>query len=86
MPIIAPVKVKKFEVEEREALPTRYSHDFLASLLATPELIRNVAVVGHLHHGKTLVSGTLFVAPPLNRSAVRVACDAAEVLRRQDAV
>ena len=56
MPIIAPVKQKKFEVEEREALPTRYSAEFLASLLATPELIRNVAVVGHLHHGKTLVS------------------------------
>ena len=55
VPIIAPVKHKKFEVEEREALPTRYSAEFLASLLATPELIRNVAVVGHLHHGKTLV-------------------------------
>ncbi|PRW60836.1 116 kDa U5 small nuclear ribonucleo component-like isoform A [Chlorella sorokiniana] len=54
VPIIAPVKQKKFEVEEREALPTRYSAEFLASLLATPELIRNVAVVGHLHHGKTL--------------------------------
>ncbi|KAI7837170.1 hypothetical protein COHA_008964 [Chlorella ohadii] len=54
VPIIAPVKHKKFEVEEREALPTRYSAEFLASLLATPELIRNVAVVGHLHHGKTL--------------------------------
>lgn len=58
VPIIAPVKQKKFEVEEREALPTRYSAEFLASLLATPELIRNVAVVGHLHHGKTLVSAS----------------------------
>ncbi|GAB4814650.1 hypothetical protein N2152v2_001696 [Parachlorella kessleri] len=55
VPIIAPVKQKKFEVEEREALPTRYTNDFLGSLLATPELIRNVAVVGHLHHGKSML-------------------------------
>lgn len=57
VPIIAPVKQRKFEVEGRAALPTRYSPEFLGSLLATPELARNVAVVGHLHHGKTLVSG-----------------------------
>ncbi|KAJ3000558.1 U5 small nuclear ribonucleoprotein component [Globomyces sp. JEL0801] len=36
-PIIAPVK---------EVL-------FMADLLAHPDLIRNIAVVGHLHHGKT---------------------------------
>ena len=55
VPIVAPVKPKKFEVEEREALTTRYSSEFLNTLLATPKLARNAAVVGHLHHGKTLV-------------------------------
>lgn len=55
VPIVAPVRQKRFEVEAREALATRYPAEFLGSLLSTPELIRNVAVVGHLHHGKTLL-------------------------------
>ncbi|PSC73984.1 116 kDa U5 small nuclear ribonucleo component-like [Micractinium conductrix] len=54
VPIIAAIKQKRFEVEAKESLATYYSSEFLASLLATPELARNVAVVGHLHHGKTL--------------------------------
>ncbi len=29
--------------------------EFLATLMTNPELVRNVAVVGHLHHGKTSV-------------------------------
>jgi hypothetical protein len=57
VPIIAPVRQVKFEVQDKEAPPTRYGNDFLLSLLATPELARSVAVVGHLHHGKTLVRG-----------------------------
>ncbi len=55
MPIIAPIKHKKVEVLEREALKTRYSNEFLTGLMGNPDLIRNVAIVGHLHHGKTLV-------------------------------
>jgi hypothetical protein len=55
VPIIAPIKQKKVEVEDKEAPPSKYSPAFLASLLSTPDLCRNVAVVGHLHHGKTLV-------------------------------
>jgi len=55
VPIIAPVKHKKVEVLEREALKTRYSNEFLTGLMGNPDLIRNVAIVGHLHHGKTLV-------------------------------
>ncbi|PNH09532.1 U5 small nuclear ribonucleoprotein component, partial [Tetrabaena socialis] len=53
VPIVAPVKVKKFETLEAEPLRTHYSNEFLATLMANPELVRNVAVVGHLHHGKT---------------------------------
>ena len=32
---------------------------FLLSLTAFPEMIRNVAVVGHLHHGKTALMDML---------------------------
>jgi len=35
------------------ALNVQYSQEFLTSLLSTPSSIRNVAFVGHLHHGKT---------------------------------
>eukprot|EP00201_Polytomella_parva_P023615 CAMPEP_0175046266 /NCGR_PEP_ID=MMETSP0052_2-20121109/4931_1 /TAXON_ID=51329 ORGANISM="Polytomella parva, Strain SAG 63-3" /NCGR_SAMPLE_ID=MMETSP0052_2 /ASSEMBLY_ACC=CAM_ASM_000194 /LENGTH=1056 /DNA_ID=CAMNT_0016309985 /DNA_START=63 /DNA_END=3230 /DNA_ORIENTATION=+ len=56
-PIVAPLKQKKIEstLETADAPPTRYSPEFLSTLMANPELIRNVAVVGHLHHGKTTV-------------------------------
>ena len=55
VPIIAPVKQKKLEVNEQASLPTFYSSEFLAGLMTNPELVRNVAVIGHLHHGKSLV-------------------------------
>jgi U5 small nuclear ribonucleoprotein component len=55
VPIIAPIKQRKLEVLERAPLPTRYSNEFLAGLMTNPELVRNVAICGHLHHGKTLV-------------------------------
>jgi len=52
-PIIAPVRQKVFSVLEKEIPRTTYSPSYLAALMERPELIRNVAVVGHLHHGKT---------------------------------
>ncbi|GLC44572.1 hypothetical protein PLESTB_001320500 [Pleodorina starrii] len=55
VPIVAPIKVKKFETLESEPLRTHYSNEFLATLMANPELVRNVAIVGHLHHGKTTI-------------------------------
>ncbi|KAG2486973.1 hypothetical protein HYH03_014346 [Edaphochlamys debaryana] len=55
VPIVAPVKVKKFETLEAEPMRTHYSNEFLATLMANPELVRNVAVVGHIHHGKTSI-------------------------------
>ena len=55
VPIIAQVRTRKLEVLEREPLATHYSNEFLAGLMTNPELVRNVAVVGHLHHGKTIV-------------------------------
>eukprot|EP00887_Chlorella_sp_A99_P003293 scaffold9.g3293.t1 len=59
VPLVAAVKVKRVEVEERAAPKTLYTPEFLASLFSTPELVRNVAVVGHLHHGKTLLMDML---------------------------
>ena len=57
VPIIAPIKQKKLEVLERAPLPTHYSNEFMEGHMTNPELVRNVAIVGHLHHGKTMVIG-----------------------------
>ena len=52
-PIIAPVAQKKFQVQEADLPPVHYSRDFMTDLLSFPEGIRNIAIAGHLHHGKT---------------------------------
>ncbi|CAO3665324.1 unnamed protein product [Rhizopus stolonifer] len=52
-PIVAPVQVRKFNVYETDLPETYYSKEFMADLMNHPDLIRNIAVVGHLHHGKT---------------------------------
>lgn len=52
-PIIAPIKKKKFSVAEQDLPDTVYDMEFLADLMDTPDLIRNVTLCGHLHHGKT---------------------------------
>uniref|UniRef100_A0A8C5QKV5 116 kDa U5 small nuclear ribonucleoprotein component n=1 Tax=Leptobrachium leishanense TaxID=445787 RepID=A0A8C5QKV5_9ANUR len=52
-PIIKPVKAKKFSVMEQGLPITVYAMDFLADLMDNSELIRNVTLCGHLHHGKT---------------------------------
>lgn len=52
-PIVQPIKQKKFAHTEQDLPETTYDLEFLADLMDTPELIRNVALVGHLHHGRT---------------------------------
>ncbi|KAI0307615.1 P-loop containing nucleoside triphosphate hydrolase protein [Multifurca ochricompacta] len=52
-PVVAPVKVRKWTVEEKGMPETRFDKGFLVNMMSFPEMIRNVAVVGHLHHGKT---------------------------------
>ncbi|PKX90898.1 116 kDa U5 small nuclear ribonucleoprotein component [Aspergillus novofumigatus IBT 16806] len=52
-PIIAPVQQKKFSIEEAELPPVHFSREFMTDLLSFPSQIRNIALVGHLHHGKT---------------------------------
>lgn len=52
-PLIEPVKKVKFQLKEQDLPETTYSMEFLTDLMDTPALIRNVALIGHLHHGKT---------------------------------
>lgn len=52
-PLIEPVKKLKFQIKEQDLPETTYDMEFMADLMDTPPLIRNVALVGHLHHGKT---------------------------------
>ncbi|TRM61561.1 P-loop containing nucleoside triphosphate hydrolase protein [Schizophyllum amplum] len=58
-PIIAPIKVRKWTVEEKDMPETRFDKAFLLNMTSFPEMIRNVAVVGHLHHGKTALMDML---------------------------
>jgi len=52
-PIIEPVVQKKFTVQEADLPPVHYSRELMTDLMNYPEQIRNVAIAGHLHHGKT---------------------------------
>ena len=52
-PIIAPVKHKQVEVAEKDALEMKVSEEYLRGMMTNSNLVRNVSVVGQLHHGKT---------------------------------
>ncbi|KAK3945426.1 P-loop containing nucleoside triphosphate hydrolase protein [Diplogelasinospora grovesii] len=52
-PIIAPVEQKKFSIEEVDLPPVFFDRSFMTDLMNYPEQIRNIALAGHLHHGKT---------------------------------
>ena len=58
-PIIEPPKTKMHVVLTKEVPETKYSIDYMAQLMAKPKFIRNVAIIGHQHHGKTLLSDLL---------------------------
>ncbi|RZF47169.1 hypothetical protein LSTR_LSTR004878 [Laodelphax striatellus] len=53
VPLVAPVKKTRFQIAEQALPRTTYSVEYLADMMDTPDLVRNVALVGHLHHGKT---------------------------------
>lgn len=61
VPILAPVKVRKVEAPFPPIEP-RAPPAFAAALLATPALVRTVAVLGGLHAGKTCLVDTLVAA------------------------
>jgi len=52
-PIVEPIKVKKFRLVESTLPRTTYSLQYLTDLQDEPGLVRNVALAGHLHHGKS---------------------------------
>lgn len=47
------MKEKKFAVQEADLPNVYYSREFMTDLLNYPEQTRNIALAGHLHHGKT---------------------------------
>jgi len=59
VPIVAPVKHKKFSMSESEIPETTFSFHYLTGLMDHPRLVRNVALAGHLHHGKTTLMDML---------------------------
>merc|ERR1711976_594679 len=52
-PIFKPIKKKCYELIEKELPNTTFNFKFFGHMMDTPSLIRNVAIVGHLHHEKT---------------------------------
>ncbi|CAN8061823.1 unnamed protein product [Agarophyton chilense] len=64
-PIIAPMVEPSSGLHESQDTipPARYSRKFLTdAVLPYPSLLRNVALIGHLHHGKTSFVDMLFEA------------------------
>ncbi|GAA5974619.1 hypothetical protein JCM21900_001544 [Sporobolomyces salmonicolor] len=53
VPIVEPVKTRKFRVGSAQGPERRWDDQFMMGLASNPEMVRNVAIVGHLHHGKT---------------------------------
>lgn len=52
-PIVKPIVIKKFHIEERDLPPTTFSREYMLNVMKYPEMTRNIVVVGNLHHGKT---------------------------------
>ena len=61
-PIIKPIRTKNFSVLEKDQPKLKYSSEFMTTLMHSPALIRSVALLGHLHHGKTSFVDTLVQA------------------------
>ena len=60
--ILPPTTKISFEVQEPAVPLTTFNWQYLAGLMEQPRLMRNVAVVGHLHSGKTLLLDMLISA------------------------
>ena len=58
-PIIAPVKTMDFDLVEKSMPETTFDYNYLAGMMEHPDLIRNVALVGQMHHGKTMLMDML---------------------------
>jgi hypothetical protein len=63
-PIIAPVRKLKFSYVEQDLPSTTFEVEYLADLMDNTNLIRNVAIAGHLHCGKVIpVMGDTYQMP-----------------------
>ncbi|KAI0106690.1 P-loop containing nucleoside triphosphate hydrolase protein [Daldinia grandis] len=60
-PIVAPVDIKKFSIEEVDLPPVHFDRNFMTDLMNFPDQIRNVALAGDLHHGKTAFMDMLVI-------------------------
>lgn len=58
-PIIAPIINKKFTVQEDSLPNVSFDRGYMTDLMSFPNHIRNVAIAGHLHHGKTALVDNL---------------------------
>ncbi|KAI0978183.1 hypothetical protein GJ496_011493 [Pomphorhynchus laevis] len=65
-PIIAPVKKLKFSYDEQSIPQTTFDLEYLGDMMDCPDLIRNVAICGHLHHGKTTFADAIFEQTHVN--------------------
>jgi len=52
-PIVKPVNTAAFSKVEQELPNTVYDKEYLADLMDLPNLVRNVTLCGHMHHGKS---------------------------------
>lgn len=52
-PIVAAVKTKDFDIADRGNQETNVQRSYMNSIMKNTDLIRNVGIIGHLHHGKT---------------------------------
>ncbi|XP_065683587.1 116 kDa U5 small nuclear ribonucleoprotein component isoform X2 [Hydra vulgaris] len=68
-PIIKPASRRKFALVEQELPATTYDMEFLADQMDNSDLIRNVALIGNLHSGKSNFVDALFeqTHPELNK-------------------
>ncbi|WFC99844.1 hypothetical protein MYAM1_002590 [Malassezia yamatoensis] len=52
-PIIEPEKVRSFAIQETGLPDVRFDRSFMMNLMNFPDMVRNIAIAGHLGHGKT---------------------------------
>ncbi|KAI6190938.1 Tr-type G domain-containing protein [Aphelenchoides bicaudatus] len=52
-PIVKPNKIRRHELSEQDLPDLSYKPQFMFDLMDHPQMIRNVAIAGHLQHGKT---------------------------------
>ncbi|CAJ1351624.1 unnamed protein product [Effrenium voratum] len=52
-PIITPVQSKNFDLLETKMPDTTFDFNFLAAMMDKPNLVRNICLLGAMHHGKT---------------------------------